>query len=187
MHTILHEFRYALRQLLRSPGFALVSVLTLALGIGANIAVFSVTNAVMLNPSGIPHAGGLVALRVRYNAIPDLSNINMSAPDLADAVAGKSVFLSAALMQGISFNYARENANPELLRGASVSSGWFDTFDVRPCLGRVFTPEEDQLGAGNETVLSYGAWQKRFGSDPNIVGQTLTLNNRGYRVVGVMG
>ncbi len=187
MDTILQEFRYAFRQLRRSPGFALVSVLTLALGIGANIAVFSVTNAVLLNPSGIPHADGLVALRVRYNTLPDLNNISLSAPDFGDAADGKNIFSSAAIMQGGSFNYARENSNPELLNGAKVSSGWFDTFDVRPYLGRVFTPEEDQPGAGNEAVLSYRAWQKRFGSDPNIVGQTLTLNNQAYRVVGVMG
>jgi ABC-type antimicrobial peptide transport system permease subunit len=187
MHTILHEFRYALRQLRKSPGFALVSVLTLALGIGANIAVFSVTNAVLLNPSGIPHADGLVALRARYGAMPDLNNISLSAPDFGDAADGKNIFSSGAVMQPGSFNYARENTNPELLNGARVSSGWFDTFDVRPYLGRVFTPEEDQPGAGNEAVLSYRAWQKRFGSDPNIVGQTLTLNNQAYRVVGVMG
>ncbi len=187
MQTLLHEFRYALRQLRKSPGFAVVSVLTLALGIGANIAVFSVTNAVLLNPSGIPHADGLVALRARYNAMPDLSNISMSAPDFGDAIEGKNIFASGAVMQGGSFNYARENGNPELLIGAEVSSGWFDTFGVRPYLGRVFTPEEDQPGAGNEAVLSYRTWKKRFGSDPNIIGQTLMLNNQAFRVVGVMG
>ncbi len=187
MQTILQEIRFALRQLRKSPGFAAVSVLTLALGIGANIAVFSVTNAVLLNPSGIPHASGLVALRARYNAMPDLNNISVSAPDFGDAADGKNIFSSGAVMQPGSFNYARENSNPELLNGAQVSSGWFDTFDVRPYLGRVFTPEEDQPGAGNEAVLSYRAWQKRFGSDRNIVGQTLTLNNQAFRVVGVMG
>jgi hypothetical protein len=92
MHTLLHQFRYAFRQLRKSPGFALVSVLTLALGIGANIAVFSVTNAVLLNPSGIPHPSGLVALRVRYSAMPDLSNIALSPPDFADAAAAHDIF-----------------------------------------------------------------------------------------------
>ncbi len=187
MQTLLHEFRYALRQLRKSPGFALVSVLTLALGIGANIAVFSVTNAVLLNPSGIPHADGLVALRARYRAMPDLNNISMSPPDFADAAEGRDIFSSGAIMSGSSFNYSRENANPELLNGARVSSGYFDTFGVKPMLGRVFTPEEDLPGAEREAVLSYRAWHKHFGSDPNIVGQTLMLNNQAYRVIGVMG
>ncbi len=187
MHTFLHEFRYAFRQLRKAPGFAAVSVLTLALGIGANIAVFSVTNAVLLNPSGIPHADGLVAVRARYNAMPDLSNIAVSAPDFGDAADGKSIFSSGAVMQPRGFNYARENGYPELLNGALVSSGWFETFDVRPFMGRVFTPEEDQPSAGNEVVLSYRVWKKRFGSDPNIVGQTLMLNSQAFRVIGVMG
>ncbi len=134
MHTILQEFRYALRQLRKSPGFALVSVLTLALGIGANIAVFSVTNAVLLNPSGIPHADGLVALRSRYLSMADLSNIGISAPDFGDAAAGKNIFQSAAAMQAASFNFSRENATPELLRGVKVSSGYFDVFQARPIL-----------------------------------------------------
>ena len=187
MQTILHEFRYALRQLRKSPGFATVAILTLALGIGANIAVFSVTNAVLLNPSGIPHADGLVALRAHYQTPPDLGNISMSPPDFADAAEGKSIFSSAAIMQGSSYNFSHENANPELLKGARVSSGYFDVFGVRPYLGRVFTPEEDVPGAEREVILAFDTWKKRFGSDPNIVGQTLTLNQQSYRIVGVMG
>jgi predicted permease len=184
---MLHDLRFAIRQLRKAPGFAVISVLTLALGIGANIAVFSVTNAVLLNPSGIPHASGLVALRVRYQKIPDLSNIGLSPTDFGDALDGKNIFSAAAVMQAANFNFSGQNTNPELLNGAKVSSGYFDTFDVNPLLGRVFRPEEDQPGAEHEVVLAYRSWQKRFGGDPNIVGRTLLLNNQPYRVVGVMG
>lgn len=187
MHSIAHQFRYAIRQLSSSPGFAIVSVLTLALGIGANIAVFSVTNAVLLNPSGIPHSANLVALRAHYDSPPDLGNISLSPPDFADAAEGKDIFSDAAIMTGSSFNFSRENANPELMQGARVSSGYFDVFEVRPALGRVFTPEEDQPGAGLVAVLSRQAWQKRFAGDPNIVGRSIILDQRSYRVIGVMG
>ena len=187
MSLIIQELRHALRQLGQSPGFTAISVLTLGLGIGANIAVFSVTNAVLLNPSGIAHADGLVALRARYMQIGDLTNIGISAPDFGDAADGKDVFSSAAVMQNAAFNFSRDNANPELLNGAKVSAAYFDVFQARPYLGRVFAPEEDQPGAGLEAVLSYTAWQKRFGSDRNIIGRTLMLNQQPYRVVGVMG
>jgi hypothetical protein len=139
----------------KSPGFAMVSILTLALGIGANIAVFSVTNAVLLNPSGIPHPDGLVALRVRYRAMPDLSNIGISAPDFSDAADGKNIFSVAALMLSAHFNLERANSDPELLHAAQVSSQYFTVFEARPFLGRVFTPEEDLPDAGREVVLSY--------------------------------
>ena len=187
MATLVHELRYALRQLGKSPGFALVSILTLAIGIGANIAVFSVTNAVLLNPSGIPHPDGLVAERVRYRAMPDLSNIGISAPDFGDAADGKNIFSAAALMQAAHFNLQRSNSTPELLHAAQVSSQYFTVFEARPFLGRTFTPEEDQPGAGHEAVLSYGAWQKYFGSDANVIGQTILLSQQPYRVIGVMG
>ena len=187
MHSTAHEVRYAIRQLAKSPGFALVSVITLALGIGANIAVFSVTNAALLNPSGIPHAASLVALRARYTAMPDLQSIPFSAPDFGDAAEGKNIFASSGLMDDTTFNFSRDNANPELLIGAKVSSGFFDVFEARPILGRLFTPEEDQPGAAQEVVLSYRMWKQRLGGNPNIVGQTLTLNEQQFRVVGVMG
>src|ERR1700742_2859128 len=166
MQTFLHELRYALRQLRKSPGFALVSVLTLALGIGANIAVFSVTNAILLNPSGIPHANGLVALRARYLALADLSNIGISAPDFGDARDGKDIFQSTGALQVSNFNLSPENASPVLLAAAKVSSGYFDVFQVRPILGRGFTASEDQPGGEHEVVLSYDTWKKQFGSDP---------------------
>lgn len=186
MQTIGQELRYALRQLIHSPGFALVSILTLALGIGANIAVFSVTNAVLLNPSGIPDAKGIVALRARYSAMPDLQSIPVSASDFGDAAEGKNIFAAAGVMDDTSFNLSRPNANPELVMGAKVSSGFFEVFDARPQLGRFFTPEEDQPAADQEVVLSYRMWKQRLGGDPNVLGQTLMLNEQPFRVVGVM-
>lgn len=187
MQTFFHELRYAMRQLRKSPGFALVSVLTLALGIGANIAVFSVTNAILLNPSGIPHANGMVALRARYLALADLKNIGISAPDFEDAKDGKNIFQSAAALQVSNFNLSRENATPILLTAAKVTSGYFDVFQVQPIMGRVFAAAEDQPGAEHEVVLSYSTWKDKFGSDPSIVGRSLVLNQQSYRVIGVMG
>jgi len=146
VQAIVQEVRYAIRQLAKSPGLAIVSVLTLALGIGANIAVFSVTNAVLLNPSGIPHAANLVALRARYAGLADLANIPISPPDFGDAADGKNTFAAAAVANVSSFNFSRENANPELLNGAEVSSPYFDVFEARPSLGHVY-PGRRQAGS----------------------------------------
>ena len=180
-----HDFRYAWRSLRKSPGFVIVATLTLALGIGANVAVFSVMNAILLNPSGIPHPDRVIALRAKY-ALADLSNISVSAPDFGDAVTGKDTFTSAAMMQAASFNYSQNGTAPERLVGAQVTWQWFDVFWASPYLGRVFHPEEDQPNANHEVVLSYHAWKRRFGGDPAIVGKSLLLNQESYQVVGVM-
>jgi predicted permease len=186
MTGLIQDFRYALRQLFKSPGFAAVAILTLALGIGANIAVFSVMNAILLNPSGIPHPEKVVALRAKYD-LGDLKSINLSPPDFADAAMGKDTFTSAALMMGSDFNYSAGSTNPERLIGALVTWQWFDVFWARPYLGRVFRPEEDQPNANHEVVLSYDTWRRRFGSDPSIIGRTLLLNQESFLVIGVMG
>src|SRR5438067_10341411 len=156
--VVMQDLRFALRQLLKSPGFTLAAVITLALGIGANVAVFSVMNAVLLNPSGIPHPDGLVALRAKYGALPDLQNISMSAPDFQDSLEARKAFQSAAAMQPASFNYSAANARPERLVGARVSSAWFDVFQARPALGRTLRPEDDVPGASNWVVLAHALW-----------------------------
>ena len=187
MRGFLQDLRYSFRQLRKSPVFAVTAVLTLALGIGANVAVFSVMNATLLNPSGVPHADGVVALRSGYNQ-GDLGNISLSPPDFEDASEGKEVFTSAAAMNAMNFNYSPEGGGtPELLRGAKVSWQWFDVFWAQPMMGRVFRPEEDQPGAEHEVVLAYSAWKKRFGGDPHVLGKKLELNHESYEVVGVMG
>lgn len=163
----------------------IVAVLTLALGIGANIAVFAVMNAILLNPSGIPHPDSVVALRAKYS-LADLSNISISPPDFGDVVGGKDIFTSAAIMQPANFNYSGNGTTPERLVGANVSWQWFDVFWASPYLGRVFRPEEDQPNANHEVVLAYHTWNRRFGGDPAIVGKSLLLNQESYQVVGVM-
>ncbi len=184
METIFQDLRYTLRQLFKSPGFTATAILTLALGIGANVAVFSVINASLLNPSGIPHPDQIVAVRAKYS-VGDLKNISISPTDFGDAVTGKDIFTSAAVMQNMNFNYSTGGTTPERLTGASVSWQWFDVFWARPYLGRVFRPEEDQPGANHEVVLSYLTWKRRFGGDPGIVGRTLLLNQESYQVIGV--
>src|SRR5438105_3382525 len=184
MDTLFQDIRYSSRVLAKSPGFAIVAVLTLALGIGANTAVFSVMNAVMLNPSGVPHPDSVVALRAGYS-VGNLQNINFSPTDFGDAVAAKDVFTSAAVLNGASFNYSDAGTTPERLTGAKVSWQWFDVFWARPHLGRVFRPEEDQPGEEHEVVLSYPTWKRRFGGDPQILGRSLRLNQESYQVVGV--
>lgn len=182
----MQELRYALRQLLKSPGFTLAAVTTLALGIGVNVAVFSVMNAVLLNPTGIPHAQNLVALRAKYSAMADLQNISVSAPDFQDSLESRKVFAAASMMQPASFNYGAENARPVRFVGAQVSSQWFDVFQAQPLMGRTFRPEDDLPGAGNSVVLSYRLWQREFLGDKGIVGRKLQLNGQSYEVIGVM-
>jgi len=189
MHSFIQNLRHVLRQLRTSPGFAITAILTLALGIGANTAIFSVMNAVLLNPSGIPHASGVVALRARYLSAnnADLGNIDISAPDFADAQKGTDTFSSAAVMTTRNYNLSGDVREPERVQAAQVSSRYFDVFQTKPALGRVFTAEEDIPGAEHEVVLSDRAWRKRFGADPGILGRSVTLDQQAYRIIGVMG
>src|SRR5205807_4381141 len=186
MDKFIQEVRYGLRQLRKSPAFTVTAILTLAFGIGANVAVFSVMNAVLLNPSGIHNPQGLVALRARYT-LGGLSNISISAPDFQDALEGRKVFESAAVMQPGSFNYTGADAQPVRLQAARVSWQWFDVFQIKPYLGRNFRLEDDQPNANYSIVLSYRTWQQRFGGDRNIVGRKLQLNEQTYEIIGVMG
>ncbi len=185
MQNFLQDVRYGLRMLAKSPGLTLVAVLTLALGIGANTAIFSVINALFLHPPGIGHPDRVVTLRAKYTKL-GLNNIVVSVPDYAQVRDSPKVFASAALETDADFNYTG-GARPERLRGVQVSWQWFDVFEARPILGRVFTSAEDQPHMNHEIVLAYGAWQRWFGGDSGIVGRSIQLNQQTYRVVGVMG
>jgi MacB-like periplasmic core domain len=176
---------YAVRTLLKTPGYTVVALATLALGIGANTAIFSVVNQVLLNPAGISHPERIVSLRVHYDKLA-LHNIGVSVPDFADVLHSTQQFSSVALVNQGDFNYTGSTV-PERLRGANVTWGWFEVFDAKAKLGRVFEPEEDRPNANREVVLSYAAWKRLFGQDAGVIGRTIELNQLLYRIVGVMG
>jgi predicted permease len=179
------DMRHGFRALAKAPGFTAIAILTLALGIGANTAIFSVVNGLFLHPPGVAHPDRVVVQRVRYTKL-GLTNIIVSVPDFAQVRDSKNIFQSAALESAMDFNYSTGEF-PQRLRGAQVSWEWFDVFGARPVLGRVFTPEEDQPNANHEVVLAYPAWQRWFGGDPNVIGRGIRLNEEQYRVIGVMG
>jgi putative ABC transport system permease protein len=187
MSTLLQDLRFGARMLLKNPGFALVVVATLALGIGANTAIFSVVNAVLLKPLPFPSAERLVALgqtepRDRA-ALSQFSFLNFA--DLRDQ--NKSFERIAA--------YYNENltltgqGDAALLRATVVTSDLFPLLGATPALGRAFLPEEDKAGgggAGRPAVLSWGCWQQHFGGDPGVIGRAVTLDGESFTVVGVM-
>lgn len=185
MSAVIKDLRYGIRTLAKNPLFALVAVLTLALGIGANTAIFSVVNGLLLHPAGIRNPGQIVAIRVKYDKL-NLPNIGVSVPDYADFRDRKDAFTSAAIVSEQDFNYTGGEW-PERLLGANVSWQWFDVFGVKPILGRTFRPEEDQPQANREVVLAYAAWKRLFGGDPAIIGKPIQLNQESYQVIGVMG
>ncbi|MGC1105435.1 MAG: ABC transporter permease [Candidatus Acidiferrales bacterium] len=185
MKTLIQDIRFGLRALKRSPGFAAIAILTLALGIGANSAIFSVVNTLFLHPAGVAQPEKVVVQRASYEKL-GLKNIVVSAPDFAQMRDSRQVFAASAMATTGDFNYTAGEW-PQKLDGAMVSWQWFDVFGAKPILGRAFTADEDQPNANHEVVLSYGAWQRWFGGDANAIGRTIQLNQQSYRIVGVMG
>lgn len=185
MANLFKDLKYGFRMLVKNPGFTIVAALTLALGIGANTAIFSVVNGLFLHPVGIPQPDRLLAIRVKYDKL-NLKDIVISPTDYADVRDAKQVFSSAAIMMPSDFNYSASDL-PERLLGAQVSWQWFEVFGAQPILGRTFHPEEDLPGANLEVILSFGTWKQLFGGDAGIVGTTIQLNQQPYRVIGVMG
>jgi predicted permease len=180
----LHDLRHAIRQLVRMPGFTLTAILTLALGIGANTAIFSVVNAVLRHPAGVDHPERLLVMKTRYAQL-GLDFPGLSVPDYADAMSLKDQVEAGALEQDTSFNTSHDG-RVEHVSAALVGSQWFQVFGARPILGRTFTAGEDQPNAGPVAVISYGLWQRVFGGSRDAIGQTLLLDQKPYRVIGVM-
>jgi putative ABC transport system permease protein len=183
MGTLMQDMRYGIRMLSKNPGFAIVAVLTLALGIGANTAIFSVVNAELLRPLPFRDSGRLVSVATG-NSRMHSSNGSTSYPDFMDWRSQNQVFDKMAAYTEATFTLTGQ-ANPAHLEGASVSSDTFDLLGVSPELGRTFQPAED--GPNHRVVvISDRLWRQQFKGDPGIIGGTITLDNSGYTVVGVM-
>src|ERR1700734_128251 len=183
MGTFMQDMRYGIRMLAKNPGFTIIAVLTLALGIGANTAIFSVVNAELLRPLPFPNSGRLVSVATANSRVPS-PNGSVSSPDFMDRRSQNQVFEKMAVYTGATFTLTGQE-NPAHLEGASVSAETFDLLGVSPELGRTFQPDED--GPNHHVVvISDHLWKRQFGGDPGIIGRTITLDNNGYTVVGVM-
>ncbi len=179
-----HDVRHSFRQLLHMPGFTLTAIFTLALGIGANTAIFSVVNAVLRHPAGMDHPERVVIQNTRYrNLAMDFPGV--SVPDYADAASLRKLVEAAAIERGTSFN-TEHDGRVEHVDAARVSTQWFQVFGARPIAGRTFTTQEDEPNAAPVAVLSYGFWQRAFGGRSDVVGQTVLLNQKPYKILGVM-
>ncbi|HEV2176676.1 MAG TPA: ABC transporter permease [Terriglobia bacterium] len=181
MNTLLHDLRYGLRTLAKNPGFTAVAVLTLALGIGANTAIFSVVNAVLLRPLPYPQPDRLVAVGQMWRGAGD----SFSPADFLDLQAQNHVFEQMAAFKAESFNLATGD-RPERLEGAVVTTNLFGVLGVRPFLGRGFLPEDAGSSGNRAVVLSNDLWRRRFGASARALGQNLILNAEPFTVVGVM-
>ncbi|MGA2098923.1 MAG: ABC transporter permease [Candidatus Acidiferrum sp.] len=182
MRTLWQDLRYALRMLSKSPGFAAIAVLTLAVGIGANTALFSVVNGVLLSPLAYPQASQLVRVYARTSGVDKgpLTYMNF-----LDWQRDTHTLSSMALYRNQDYNFTGVG-EAERLSGYMISSSFFSTLGLNPVIGRTFRPEEDQLGAAPIVVLGGGFWKRRFGSAPDIIGKPIVLNGASYTIVGVI-
>src|SRR5437016_8867116 len=182
MHTLWQDLRYGARMLLKSPSVSIVVILALALGIGANTAIFSVINSVLLRPLPYDQADRLLFLNERSKVMDEMS---ISYPNFTDWRNQNHVFEKIGVYNRGSYNLTG-SGDAERIPTAQVSADLFSALRINAFIGRVFTNDEDQPGAAPVVILGYGLWQRRFGGQTSIVNQTLTLNGKSYTVIGVM-
>jgi hypothetical protein len=182
MGGLTQDLRYALRQLHKNPGFAVVAVLTLALGIGANTALFSVVNGVLLNPLSFPHPEQLVWLAEK---VPPFPLFTISYPNFLDWVRMNHTFQALAAYRQNNFNLTG-SGEAQHLKATQVSASFFPLLGVKPLIGRNFSADEDRRGAERVVMLSAALWKSKFGGSPTILGKTLTLDGEAQTVIGVV-
>ena len=182
LDTLAQDIRYGLRQLRRSPGFTTIAILTLALGIGANAAIFSVINAVLLRPLPYPHADRIVFLSEVSRQVPEMS---ISMADFDDWRARQTAFESMVAYQPQDTTLTGHGA-PQRLQMRRVTAGLFRTLGVQPILGRPLTADDDKVGAAPVVLLSDSFWAREFGKDPGVIGKQLMLDGESYTIIGVL-
>jgi putative ABC transport system permease protein len=185
LETLLLDFRYSARTLRRNPGFTLIAVLTLALGIGANTAIFSMVNALLLHPYDFPQLERLVRVWENRGIDEGVDSRFIAQRDAADFAGRTEVFESLTTFRCGDFNLSAEG-EVRSARGCRVAANFFNVLGTAPAFGRGFRPEEDQRGADAVAIVSYGFWQRNFAGDASLLGKTLQLNGRKYTVIGIM-
>ena len=186
MDTFLRDLRYGFRVLIKRPGFTVVAVVALALGIGANSAIFSVVNAVMLKPLPYAHPERLVSANSVNSLNTQHETDGVSPADFWDWKEQSQAFEELAALSGGGGFSLRDADNPDVFNGARVSFNFFHTFGVQPLIGRIFSTEDGDLNAPATVVLSHRLWMRRFGGDPSVVGRTFNSADGGTTVIGVM-
>jgi putative ABC transport system permease protein len=176
------DLKFAIRQLLKNPGFTAVAVLTLALGFGANTAIFSVVDAVLLRPLAYPDSGQLVSLCERG---PDWSGGSIAYPNFTDWKSQQAVFENFGIYSGNNFTLTGAG-EPVLLAGVMMSADVFAALGTQPEIGRVFREDEDKPGAPPVALISHALWRNRLGGDAEILNKTISLNGKPYTILGVM-
>jgi putative ABC transport system permease protein len=184
MQALWQDLRFGARMLLKNPGFTLIAIITLALGIGANTAIFSVVNSVLLRPLPYEAPDRLVYVW-DSNPTAGFPRFASSPPNFADWRQQQQSFEYLAAFLGWSFNLTGRG-EPERLQGARVSAEMFPLLGVKPLLGRTFSPEEDKAGKNRVALLSQALWRRRFAEDRNVIGQSITLNGESYTIIGVI-
>jgi putative ABC transport system permease protein len=183
MESLMRDVRFGIRVLARKPGFTIIAIIALALGIGANTAIFSVVNAVLLRPLPYKNPQQLGLIWTYFG--PELPQNWVSGPELVDLRERSSTVEQFAALAWPTFGLTG-TGEPEQIQGAATSANLFPLLGVEPALGRSFLEEEDRPGGERVVVLSHGLWKRRFGSNPGILGEKITLNMQPYTVVGVM-
>jgi predicted permease len=183
MGTLLQDLRYGLRMLARNPGFTAVAVLTLALGIGANTAIFSAVNALLLNPYPFPEPDRIMSVEARHVSG---KNQNTGYRDFLDWREQNTVFTEMAIAPEPWTFTLTGQGEPQRVGGGMTTAGFLRVLGIQPALGRFFTTEEDRPGAARVAALSYAAWQRRLGGRHDVLGRTMTLNGESFTIIGVL-